>query len=147
MERIRNELEELQRAEAAIYRIRNLFAVESHLPHGGNTTLPKGALSVQIEDLSFAYPIPVGHNNGPDLHDYEESAPDECFVLHNISFALESGQVLGLLGRTGSGKSTLARLLLGLYTPQMGTIRLGSVALSKGKTKCLQNSTCFYSPF
>ncbi|MEM8535857.1 MAG: ABC transporter ATP-binding protein [Chloroflexota bacterium] len=130
MERVRNELEELQRAEAAIYRIRNLFAVEPQLPPGGNTTLPEGALRVQIEDLSFAYPIPAGRGNGLDLQDYEEASPNERFVLHNVSLALESGQVLGLLGRTGSGKSTLARLLLGLYSPQTGMIRLGGVALS-----------------
>ncbi|MBV7337357.1 ABC transporter ATP-binding protein/permease [Chloroflexi bacterium TSY] len=46
-------------------------------------------------------------------------------VLHDISFQLASGTQLGLLGRTGSGKSSLARLLLRLYDPTQGAIRLG----------------------
>jgi ABC-type multidrug transport system fused ATPase/permease subunit len=49
-------------------------------------------------------------------------------VLDNISFELKPGRVLGLLGRTGSGKTTLARLLLRLYDPTAGTVRLGGVA-------------------
>jgi ATP-binding cassette subfamily B protein len=43
-------------------------------------------------------------------------------VLHNLSFALKPGTVLGLLGRTGSGKTTLCRLLFRLYDPDEGVI-------------------------
>jgi ABC-type multidrug transport system fused ATPase/permease subunit len=45
-------------------------------------------------------------------------------VLKNVSFALEPGSVLGLLGRTGSGKTTIARLLFRLYDVSAGSIRL-----------------------
>lgn len=44
---------------------------------------------------------------------------------------MEPGRVLGLLGRTGSGKTTLTRLLLRLYDPQAGTIRLGGEDLRR----------------
>lgn len=111
IERLRTELEELQRAEAGIQRIGELRAAQSTLPSGGNTPLPAGPLSVQVEKLSFAYASPSA-------------------VLHNVAFHLPAGQVLGLLGRTGSGKSTLARLLLGLYLPQAGRITLGGVDLA-----------------
>jgi ABC-type multidrug transport system fused ATPase/permease subunit len=47
-------------------------------------------------------------------------------VLRQVSFQLEPGQVLGLLGRTGSGKTTLTRLLFRLYDPNSGSIRLGA---------------------
>jgi ABC-type multidrug transport system fused ATPase/permease subunit len=51
------------------------------------------------------------------------------FRVNHVSFHLPPGQILGVIGRTGSGKSTLARLLLRLYDPQSGAIRLGGVDL------------------
>jgi ABC-type multidrug transport system fused ATPase/permease subunit len=49
--------------------------------------------------------------------------------LKDVTFQLEAGQVLGVLGRTGSGKTTLARLLLRLYDPQEGEIRVEDVPI------------------
>jgi ABC-type multidrug transport system fused ATPase/permease subunit len=46
-----------------------------------------------------------------------------------MTLSLAPGQILGLLGRTGSGKTTLSRLLLRLYDPQAGAVRLGGVDL------------------
>ena len=45
------------------------------------------------------------------------------FGLHDISFAVAPWESIAIVGPTGAGKSTLARLLLGLYTPQVGVIR------------------------
>jgi ABC-type multidrug transport system fused ATPase/permease subunit len=50
-------------------------------------------------------------------------------VLHDVTFDLPPGRVLGVLGRTGSGKTTLTRLLFRLYDPAQGSIRLGGVDL------------------
>ena len=47
-------------------------------------------------------------------------------VLENISFRLQPGTVLGLLGRTGSGKTTLARLLFRFYDPDRGSVRVAT---------------------
>lgn len=44
--------------------------------------------------------------------------------LENISFALKKGETLGILGATGSGKSTLVHLLMRLYDPDAGSIRI-----------------------
>lgn len=134
IERIRTEIEELQRAEAGIARIRALFAEQPRLDPGGTTPLPAGPLSVRVEGLSFSY-----DTNGETRKRLSAGAAERANVqplqrsdvptLHDITFQLPAGQVLGLLGRTGSGKSTLARLLLGLYQPQHGTISLGGVPL------------------
>lgn len=103
-------LEELQRASASVTRIRELLDQSSALTDSGGALPPQGPLAVELDGVSFAYPR-------TDL------------VLHDVSFRLEPGQVLGLLGRTGAGKTTIARLLLRLYDPTSGTIRAGGVDL------------------
>jgi ATP-binding cassette subfamily B protein len=108
MSEIRSQIEDLQRAEASITRLRELLAISSRLQDGPGAPLPAEALSVEFEDVSFSY-------------DGQEMA------LRNLTFRLRPGRVLGLLGRTGSGKTTLARLLLRLYDPTGGEIRLGGV--------------------
>src|SRR5207249_7751251 len=71
-------------------------------------TLPAGRMSVEFDHVSFSY-------------DQQEN------VLHDVSFQLQPGKVLGVLGRTGSGKTTLARLLFRLYDPGVGAICLNAV--------------------
>lgn len=51
--------------------------------------------------------------------------------VKNVSFKLEPGQALGVIGRSGSGKSTLAKALLGLWQPAMGEIRIGGATLDQ----------------
>ena len=46
-------------------------------------------------------------------------------VLHDVSFTLEKGQTLGVIGATGSGKSSLAKLLLRFYDATSGSVRVG----------------------
>jgi ATP-binding cassette, subfamily B, bacterial len=106
IEELRRELEQLQRAEASVARVFELFGQQSSLDNSGQTILPQRALTLAFRQLSFAY------------------SDDSAAVLHNISLNLAPGQVLGVIGRTGSGKSTLAKLLLRFYDPQQGVIEL-----------------------
>ena len=46
------------------------------------------------------------------------------YVLKNISFSLYKGEILAIVGNNGCGKSTLVNVLLGLYTPQCGQVRV-----------------------
>ena len=123
IERIREELEELQQVEASIHRIREILQVQSRLSTGGDRILPASALSVSCEQVWFSYEL-VQQTASNYL------TPQE-WTLQDISFYLPAGQVLGLLGRTGSGKTTLARLLLRFYGAQLGCIRLGDVAIAQ----------------
>jgi ABC-type multidrug transport system fused ATPase/permease subunit len=105
LNQLRNELTDLQQAEANIGRIQSLFSTQSALKDGIGPPLPAGPLAVTFQDVSFRY-------------DQEET------VLRQIGLNLKPGRVLGLLGRTGSGKTTLARLLLRLYDVAEGEISL-----------------------
>ncbi|HZL31901.1 MAG TPA: type I secretion system permease/ATPase [Pseudolabrys sp.] len=52
-------------------------------------------------------------------------------MLHDIAFKLEAGQGLGIIGPSGSGKSTLARLLVGVWEPLRGKVRLDGAAIDQ----------------
>lgn len=58
---------------------------------------------------------------------YETSTHD---ILQDVSFTVKKGQSLGIIGTTGSGKSTVAALMLQLYQPTDGSIRLDGVPIS-----------------
>lgn len=124
--RITQEMELLQKAGAGVVRIRELQAVFSRLKLAmAPVQLSGGALSIELEALSFAY------QDGPeeDVEDPLRSDQETDYVLREISLAIAAGQIVGLLGRTGSGKTTLTRLLMRLYDPTLGSIRLGGVDL------------------
>jgi ATP-binding cassette, subfamily B, bacterial len=138
IERIREELEELQQVEASIHRIRELLKVRSQLKDEGNSNLPAGALSVSFKDVWFSYEIKTvemrkGEEeiNAPNPHLLDSIPHPLNPTLQNLSLFLPAGQTLGLLGRTGSGKSTIARLLLRLYDIHAGEIRLGDVPIAQ----------------
>jgi ATP-binding cassette subfamily B protein len=117
--RIGTEVEHLQAAEASIRRIDELARQRSTLG-GGAARLPGGPLAVDFEGVTFGY---AGRH-----------AP----VIHDLTFHLAAGRSLGLLGRTGSGKTTVTRLLLRLYEPQAGTIRLGGRTLGSVQQRDLR---------
>lgn len=60
-----------------------------------------------------------------DFHHVEFSYPQQKEkALHDLSMKIQAGEKIGILGRIGSGKSTLERMLLGLYHPQKGAVKV-----------------------
>ncbi len=125
IQQITRQIEDLQRAGAGLVRIQELLHTRSQIRDEGATAhLPAGPLAVEFQGIAF------GYQDGPpggQPTDEPASQPKEI-LLHDLSFRLEPGTVLGLLGRTGSGKTTLTRLLFRLYDPDSGAIRLGAEA-------------------
>jgi ABC-type multidrug transport system fused ATPase/permease subunit len=125
IDRITWQLQDLQRAGAGIGRVKELFGLSSRLGESGDQRLPAGPLQVEFRDVTF------GYDDAPQetlkVSETFRVLPREI-VLREVSFRLESGKVLGLLGRTGSGKTTLTRLLFRLYDPDAGAIYLGDHA-------------------
>ena len=69
-------------------------------------------------------------------------------VLHDISFTVKEGEVLGLAGTSGAGKSTISRILTGLLKPDRGDVLLDGVSLleREGKAQRRQVQMLFQNP-
>jgi ATP-binding cassette subfamily B protein len=126
LERLTREMNSFQEATGGIVRVRELLATRPRVVDGGfpgpegapGATFPRGALSVELDSVSFAY----------------EAEP----VLHDVSFRVEPGEVLGLLGRTGSGKTTISRLLFRLHDPTDGAVQLGGTDVRDARIDALR---------
>jgi subfamily B ATP-binding cassette protein HlyB/CyaB len=79
----------------------------------GRTALPAVRGEVAFEHVSFRYRI-----DGPE-------------VLHDITFSVPAGQIVGVVGPSGSGKSTLAKLVQRLYVPESGRVLVDGVDLAQ----------------
>lgn len=66
-----------------------------------------------------------------DIHHGYRSQDDGVWmpVLHGVSFSVQAGECLGVIGESGSGKSTLGRIVLGLEAPKRGQVRLAGQPL------------------
>jgi ATP-binding cassette subfamily B protein len=89
--------------------------------------LPDGPLSLEFEHVSFAYPSA----DKVSLASLEEVAQLDqrggVEVLHDVSFRVEPGQLVALVGSSGAGKSTIAQLVPRLYDVDGGAVRLAGV--------------------
>ncbi len=122
---ITRQIEDLQKAGAGVVRIQELYQITSGLTDG-ERVFPAGPLAVAFDQVSF------GYNDDPSddrrsADDALETTDDLDMVLNNITFGIQAGRTLGILGRTGSGKTTLTRLLFRLYDVTGGAIRLGGM--------------------
>ena len=85
---------------------RNFLAYEEQLPEDGTGDLPDSEIkSIEFSHVSFCY------SNGKQ-------------ILSDVSFSIEAGKNLVLVGHNGAGKSTIIKLLLRLYDPTEGVIQV-----------------------
>lgn len=108
LDQFTRQMQEFQRAAAGLARVRELLDARATM-FSGPRSLAAQAHSVEFEQVRFAY-----------------SARE---VIQGVSFRLEPGEKLGLLGRTGSGKTTLIRLACRLYDPTHGRIQVDGIDL------------------
>ena len=90
----------------------NIMALETERPHEKQWLSPttvKG--EIEFQNVSFRY------------------SESDDYVLKDISFKIQPGEHIALLGRNGSGKTTLQKLILGLYTPETGSILVDGINL------------------
>ena len=109
LESIGMEIQSVQSAVAGVRRIREFLSEPEEKPTDASLTLDalrrSGKPAVEVADVTFSYD---GERN----------------VLQNCGFTVTEGESVTLTGRTGAGKSTVFKLLLGLYRPWAGTVRI-----------------------
>lgn len=121
MEELSHQMEELQKAGGNLVRIQGLMNTRSSLEDGTRADLGQTPVGLEFRNVSFIY------------------ADDVNAVLDHVSFTVEPGRTLGILGRTGSGKTTVTRLLTRLYDPLEGSVRLNDVDLREFRLDTLRS--------
>jgi len=103
----------VQQAEASQKRINEFLGQEPDIQDGISANKKPEKFDIRFEKVNFIY--------------------DDTGIqaLKNVSFSLESGKTLAVMGPTGSGKTTLLQLLSKTYLPHSGKVYLGGFALDK----------------
>lgn len=100
--------DEFQEVVVSIERLDDVFSAEpEESPYKPMLVLPRIHGSVKFENVSFRY-----------------SQDDERNTLQNLSFEVQAGETVAIVGRSGSGKSTLVKLLQGFYYPEKGRLTI-----------------------
>lgn len=108
--RLVNLWQEFQQVGISVQRLGDVLNTQPEPSYNPNrTTLPQVKGQVRFEDVVFRY------------------RPDGPEILRKVSFAVEPGQIIGIVGRSGSGKSTIAKLMQRLYVPERGKILVDGV--------------------
>ena len=122
----------IERGKAAWARLDPILRAPLSVADGGTiTTAPVGA--IRFDAVTFAYPGVVA------------AAADArvANAVDQVSFVLDAGTTLGIVGPTGAGKSTLLALLLRHYAAQHGTIRWGDAPLDGYALATLRGATAW----
>jgi ATP-binding cassette, subfamily B, multidrug efflux pump len=109
----------LQSAMAASERIFKLLDTPVQVVSPVVTKHPEGAGRIEFDHVWFAY-----HDTSQEKAESEQALD---WVLRDVSFAIEPGETVAIVGHTGAGKTTLISLLLRFYDVQKGAVRIDGV--------------------
>jgi ATP-binding cassette, subfamily B, bacterial len=102
--------------------------------------VPAGERSLEFDHVSFSYPSAAEVS----LASLEEvSIPEhggQTAVLHDVSFRVEPGQLVALVGHSGAGKSTIAALVPRLYDVSGGAVRIGGIDVRRATLQSLRDA-------
>jgi len=104
--------QQFQQVGVSIRRLGDLMNAPAETPlNSSKTALPEMHGAMRLEAVTFQY------------------RPDDTPAINELSFSVEPGSFVGIVGRSGSGKSTLAKILQGLYSPDSGRVLLDDIDL------------------
>lgn len=129
----------LQSAMASAERIFKLLDTPAEVLSPAMAKRPEGPGRIEFDHVWFAYRrMPKDSDDSgqyavvpatgqPASHTPENAGEEWDWVLRDVSFALEPGETVAIVGHTGAGKTTLISLLLRFYDVQQGAIRIDGV--------------------
>lgn len=113
------------RAFVSVGRIEEVMQTQPDLTFKKDAPAVKLAGSVAFKEVGFTYP------------------GDSQEVLHDISFSVDPGEMIGIVGATGSGKSTVAQLIARLFDPSKGSVEIGGVDLRVVNEQSLRQAVAY----
>jgi ATP-binding cassette subfamily B multidrug efflux pump len=130
----------LQSAMASSERIFKLLDTPVDIVSPAPTKKPEGSGQIEFDHVWFAYrdvpteSVDAGEGSRPSLDRTAEGGPPHAsiaatpdWVLRDVTFTIEPGETVAVVGHTGAGKTTLISLLLRFYDVQKGAVRIGGV--------------------
>lgn len=105
--------------ETSLYvqKIRDFLAIEPELVSKTNLEVPDGAKTVELQNVSFSY------------------GKQENQIISDVSFTINPGEKIAIVGYNGAGKTTLMKLIMRLYDPQSGEILLNGTDIRDYKVQ------------
>ena len=86
--------------------------------------------AIEVENLSVCYKGLKSYSIKKHFLKRKRSENELFMALKNVSFKLEKGEILGIVGKNGSGKSTLLKAIAGIFSPDEGSIDLHNNSVS-----------------
>ncbi len=106
----------------------------------GARALPPGPVRVDVDGVSFSYPaadeVSLASLESAASGDRRAGGP----VLRDVSFSVEPGSLVALVGPSGAGKTTITSLVARLYDPSSGSIRINGLDLREATLESLQEA-------
>jgi ATP-binding cassette subfamily B protein len=116
----------VQKAEASQARVNEFLATEpeirpfDRIENDAESTNIEGI--IEFKNVNFTYP-----DSGVE-------------ALHNVSFTIQKGERVAIIGKTGSGKSTIAQLMLRMFDPNTGSISIDGIDIRKQNLSSLRKA-------
>lgn len=103
------------------------MAVKTSGPSASAESQPKSNVFLEARNVTLSYPLPANLANSTDTgvvggRIVGADRDKRLVAVDDVSFRLEAGDTLGLVGHNGSGKTTLLKILAGILCPQKGEV-------------------------
>ncbi len=130
-------------------RVENVLTEDGRVQYGSRDLIGAGAAAAEVDGVAYLYPETARADLGDRVRADASIADEERRGVESVTLEVAAGRTVALVGPTGSGKSTVAQLLVRLFDPDSGEIRLDGHGLLDVDREELARSAAlvFQEPF